>query len=111
VRADGIAIVLHACLIHLLQIDAIVNSDGYKKGHEAADLIFDIGSSPIVNDTDLRPIGISSVTGLPLIGEDGARKDEVRTYSLFEVDQIELTPRRVFEPLSAGAHYEDQIRH
>ncbi|MFC1869135.1 hypothetical protein ACFL0H_13535, partial [Thermodesulfobacteriota bacterium] len=87
--------------------NAIVNSQGYKKGLQAADLAFDIQSAALLNDRELNPVNISSVTGLPPeINGEGIPADVIEVYSNVEVGRGTLTLKRLLEPLTGVNHEE-----
>lgn len=85
---------------------AITNSAEYKKDVQIADLAFNI-NAPLANSDILKPVGISSFTGLPLTGEDSIANDTVYVYSNIDNTQNEITLKRVFEPLR-GVESNDQ---
>ena len=82
--------------------NAIVNSKGYKKGLQAADLAFDIQSAGLLNDRNLSPVTVSAVSGLPpKVTGDGMSAEVIEVYSDVETGGGSLTLRRAFEPLPA----------
>jgi membrane peptidoglycan carboxypeptidase len=88
--------------------NAIANSKEFKKDLQVADLAFDFQSIPLIDEPELRPISVSSTSGLPL-GPDDALVSEphVQLLSHIEVKEDTVSLKRVFEPLG-GPHYEQR---
>jgi membrane peptidoglycan carboxypeptidase len=83
--------------------NAIVNSREYKDRLQIADLAFNMQPVPIAHENRLRPVQVSSLTGLPVSagnnGEVGAP-----TMILSDVDMNNGTARlrRLFEPIKGA---------
>ena len=80
--------------------NAIANSHDYKKNIEVADLAFDSQSAPFINNKELRPIIISSTTGLPIEHTDEEIADnQTQMLSFVDIKEDALRLKRLFEPL------------
>jgi membrane peptidoglycan carboxypeptidase len=87
--------------------NAIINSNTFKKGIQAADLAFDIQSVSLRRNDELLPVSISSTTGLPLReGNEMGMERELRIDAHVDSKEGIIGLKRVFEPVS-GADYEE----
>jgi membrane peptidoglycan carboxypeptidase len=88
--------------------NTIINSNTFKKDIQAADLAFDIQSVSLRNNDELRPVLISSATGLPpREGDQKIMEGDVRIRSHVGTKEGIIGLKRVFEPIS-GADYEEE---
>ena len=88
--------------------NTIINSHTFKKDIQAADLAFDIPSVSLRENDELRPVLISSTTGLPLQEEDQKIiEGKVRIRSHVETKEGIIGLRRAFEPISGADHEEE----
>jgi membrane peptidoglycan carboxypeptidase len=87
--------------------NVIVNGHLFKQGLQFADLIFNMSSSPVVNDEELTPVKVSTATGLPIGDEDDKRTGDVtQTWSYIEKTGGMIELKRLFVPIT-GASYEE----
>jgi membrane peptidoglycan carboxypeptidase len=80
--------------------NAVVNSPSYRKNLQIADLAFDVKPGAMAGHTNLRPVHISSLSGLPLRMHDSEHHASPALI-LSDVDVEDGTVRlnREFEPL------------
>jgi len=83
--------------------NTITNSHEYRKDIQFADLAFDIHPAPIRHDKELRPVLISSTTGLPARQEDEEiSENHVQILSHIETKEDIIGLKRVFEPMTGA---------
>lgn len=87
--------------------NAIVNSRAYKDKLQIADLAFEMKPGAMTGHPDLRPVYISTLTGLP-VGLEHRSKARETTLILSDVDVEDGTVRfnRRFEPIQGAASYD-----
>ena len=86
--------------------NAIINSAEYRKDIEMADLAFNLDTSTLVNSDILNPVKVSPNSGLPLSADNSTDSDAVEVYTNVEINNEEITLKRVFEPLK-GVEFND----
>ncbi|MCJ7595891.1 MAG: hypothetical protein MUO52_14085 [Desulfobacterales bacterium] len=87
--------------------NTIVNSVDYRKDLEVADLAFNLQSAQMVIAKGLRPVPVSSTTGLP-VGQDDEKAASYLPRVLVDGEPKgdTLNLRRVFEPYAGDYHEE-----
>jgi membrane peptidoglycan carboxypeptidase len=80
--------------------NAIVSSREYRDKLQIADLAFDVKPGPMTSRSLLRPVHISSLTGLPMrLGNYEDNGKEALIFSDVDIDDGTVRLRRVFEPI------------
>jgi membrane peptidoglycan carboxypeptidase len=83
--------------------NSIANSEEYKKKLQIADLAFGTQSLGKLHHEGLRPVTISSVSGLRDLGKEEKRPEKhLQLFSNVDIIEDRLILRRVFEPLQGA---------
>ena len=81
--------------------NTIVNSSEYKKGIQIADLAFINRPESLLIDKNLKPVMISSISGLPDIPrERNTSADFIETYTEIDEMSSNMNLIRIFEPFN-----------
>jgi membrane peptidoglycan carboxypeptidase len=83
--------------------NSIVNSKEYKKKLQIADLAFGTQSLGRLRHEGLRPVTVSSISGLRELGKEEKRPEKhLQLFSNVDIIEDRLILRRVFEPLQGA---------
>jgi hypothetical protein len=85
--------------------NAIVNMDTFKSNLQMADLAFDMDSALVLENKNVHPVRVASISGLPLsLPEIPASSEGIRLYSHIDKSGNLLILQRVFEPFEGAYH-------
>jgi hypothetical protein len=79
----------------------IVNTKDYRKDLQLADFAFDEGAMQRLSGTELEPVDVSIITGLPVTNSyegDSNSGDLIKTYGNIETRSGGIILRRIFKP-------------